>query len=489
MENDLIKERKNKLKELQDKQINPYPRQFSKKKQDIKDILKKHEGLKPQEKTEEKVSVAGRIILFRKMGKAAFMTIKDNFNQIQLYLREDDTKNYPLLKQFDLGDFIGATGKIFATKTGEVTVYVEEFEMLSKSIRPLPDKHKGLQDTELKYRKRYLDLIMNPESSEVFTKRLKMMQYIREFLNKQGYLEVETPILQPIYGGGSAKPFITHHNELKMDLYLRISPELYLKRLIIGGYEGVYDINKNFRNEGIDTTHNPEFTMIEIYRTYTDYNDMMKLMEDMYEYVFKKVLGTTKVTYKGKEIDVKAPWKRVKMLDSIKEHAKIDAANMSTEELHAFVKEKNIPFDKELKWGNLVLEIFEAMCEDKYEQPTFIIDHPIESTALCKTHPDDPRLIERFEPFALGMELGNAYTELNDPILQRELLEDQARQLREGLDDEANPMDEDFLQAIEHGMPPTGGLGIGLDRMAMLLTGKDSIRDVIFFPTMKPQND
>ena len=484
--NQLIEERLKKLDELS-KQVNPYPVSFSKKKTNPNFIKEKYVNLTAGEKVDDVYSVAGRIVLFRKMGKASFITLKDNFETIQVYVRQDDTNNFDLIKNLDLGDFIGVTGSIFVTKVGELTIHGTDLEVLAKSIRPLPDKHKGLQDTELKYRRRYLDLITNDESSSTFTKRLLMMKYVREFLDNKGFLEVETPILHTIYGGAAAKPFITHHNDLKMDLFLRISPELYLKRLIVGGFDAVYDINKNFRNEGIDTTHNPEFTMLEAYKAYTDYKYMMELTENMFEYVALKVNGTTKTTFKGKEVELKAPWPRITMLDAIKKFANIDAKNMGVEELESFVSKNKLEMPKEKTWGNFILTIFEELCEDKFENPTFVIDHPIESTPLCKPHKDDPRLIERFEPFCMGVELANAYSELNDPIIQRKLLEDQARQLSEGIDEEANPMDEDFLRAIEHGMPPTGGLGIGLDRMAMVILGKDSIRDVIFFPTMKPE--
>lgn len=485
-DDDLIKEKLKKLEALKEKDINPYPHNYSKKKDDISKIKEKHNSLEANQRTGEKKNVAGRIMLLRNMGKAAFITIQDEQERIQIFMRKQDTSNYDLIKYLDLGDFIGVSGEVFTTKTGELSIHAEEFEILTKTTRPLGSKHQGITSTEAKYRKRHLDLIFNEDSYEVFQKRLKMMKEIRKFLDSKGFIEVETPILHPIYGGAEAKPFKTYHNQLKSDLYLRISPELYLKRLIVGGLHKVYDINKNFRNEGIDTTHNPEFTMLELYEAYKDYNDMMKITEEMFEHVAKKINGTTKVKFKGQEIDLKAPWKRVTMLDAIKKHAGIDAGNMSEEELAKFLKERGIKFDKEPKWGNYVIEIFEELCEDKYIQPTFIIDHPVESSPLCKSHKSDSRLIERFEPICAGMEIANAYTELNDPKVQRELLEDQARQLREG-DEEANPMDEEFVQAIEHGMPPTGGLGIGLDRMAMLLVGKESIRDVIFFPTMKPE--
>jgi lysyl-tRNA synthetase, class II len=483
-ENQLIQERKNKLTALIQQNIEPFPHKFSLKKDDISKIKQDYKHLEKETQTDDIKVVAGRIVLLRDMGKAAFITLKDEFETIQVYLRKDDTENFEILKSLDLGDFIGVKGNVFTTKVGELTIHAKYAEFLSKSIRPLPDKHHGLQDTELKYRKRHLDLIVNKETSETMTKRLKIMAAIREFFNQKDFLEVETPILHPVYGGAAAKPFKTYHNELKSELYLRISPELYLKRLIIGGYPKVYDINKNFRNEGIDTTHNPEFTMLEAYEAYADYNDMMKLFEDLFEFVALKVNGTTKTTFKGQEVDVKAPWQRITMLDAIKQYAKIDASTMSEKELSDFIKQNKVKFDKEVNWGNMVAAIFEEFCEDKFINPTFVIDHPKETTPLCKAHRKDKRLIERFEPFSMGMELGNAYSELNDPVLQKELLLDQARQLKGG-DDEANPMDDDFVEALESGMPPTGGVGIGLDRMVMLLLGKESIRDVIFFPTMK----
>jgi lysyl-tRNA synthetase, class II len=488
--NRLVQERIRKLHELQEQGINPFPHIYKPSKKSAK-IKEEFAHLKPEEKSGKTESVAGRIMLLRRMGKASFATLQDGEGTIQVYLRSDDVgeQNYSLLKQIDIGDFIGVQGEIFATKTGEISVYAQTFEILCKAIQQLPEKFHGIKDTETKYRKRHLDLIMNSESKEVFKKRLHMMRSIREFMNEREFLEVETPILQTLYGGAAAKPFITHHNELNMDMYLRVSPELYLKRLIVGGFEKVYDINKNFRNEGIDTTHNPEFTMMELYQAYADYNDMMELMESLYDYVARTVLGTTKVMFKGQEVDVAKPWKKITMLDAIKEYAKIDVSTMSVDELQDIIDTHLIDFDKEKNWGNLVCAIFEHFCEDKFINPTFVIDHPRESTPLCKQMRGvngDKRLIERFEPFCMGMELGNAYSELNDPLLQRELLEDQQRQLSAG-DAEANPLDEDFLNAIETGMPPTGGLGIGIDRMLMLLLGQESIRDILFFPTMKPR--
>jgi lysyl-tRNA synthetase, class II len=489
-EDHLIQERKNKVDELKEIGINPYPYNYKITKHS-KQIKEENKDLAPETKTEIKESVAGRIVLFRRMGKASFLTIQDEDGQIQAYLRSDDIgeEKYDLLKKIELGDIIGVKGKVFTTKTGEISIYVEEFELLCKAIKSLPDKFHGIQDMEIKYRKRHLDLIMNSQSKEIFKKRLLIMQAIREFMISRGFLEVETPILQEQYGGAAAKPFKTFHNDLKMEMFLRISPELYLKKLLVGGFEKVFDINKNFRNESIDTTHNPEFTMMEAYQAYADYEDMIDLMENLYDFVAKKVLGTTKVMFKGQEIDVKAPWDRVTMLGAIEQYAGIDATNMSKSDLEDFIIKNNIEFDKELNWGNLVAAIFEHFCEDKFINPTFVIDHPRETSPLCKKlRTGDERLIERFEPFCMGMELGNAYSELNDPIEQRRLLEDQQRQLNAG-NEEANPIDESFLDAIDTGMPPAGGIGVGIDRMIMILLGQESIRDIIFFPTMKPQQE
>ncbi|MCF7798851.1 lysine--tRNA ligase [Candidatus Woesearchaeota archaeon] len=487
-ENRLKEERVRKLNELRQAGVEPYPHLFKPGKKSAQ-IKEEHKDLAPESKTSAKEKVAGRVVLLRNMGKATFLTLQDGEGRIQAYIRKDDVgeENYFIIKKLDLGDILGIEGDVFTTKTGEISVYAKAVTLLCKAIESLPEKHHGLKDTELKYRKRHLDLITNPESKEVFVKRLKIMQAIREFMIQRGFLEVETPILQTQYGGAAAKPFMTHHNELDMDMYLRISPELYLKKLIVGGFEKVFDINKNFRNEGIDTTHNPEFTMLEAYQAYADYNDMMDLMESMYEFVAKKVLGTTKVTFKGKEVDVAKPWARVPMLDAIKEHAGIDASTASVDDLQDVIDKNLIDFEKEKNWGNMVLAIFEHFCEDKYINPTFITHYPRESTPLCKKlREGDERLIEQFEPLCMGVELGNAYSELNDPVEQRRLFEDQQRQLNAG-DEEANPLDESFLHAIETGMPPTGGIGIGIDRMIMILLGQESIRDIIFFPTMKPE--
>jgi lysyl-tRNA synthetase, class II len=398
-------------------------------------------------------------------------------------------KGFDLFKKYvDVGDFVGAAGVVVRTKSGEISVKVSRLDLLSKSILPLPEKWHGLSDKEERYRKRYLDLVMNPKVREVFEKRTQIMDAIRELMRKKEFEEVETPYLQTIYGGAAAKPFKTHLNSLDIDLYLAISPELYLKRLIVGGYEKVFTISRNFRNEGIDRWHNPEFSMMEIYWAYADYNDMMKLFEEIYEYVCKKVVGSTKVKFRGKTIDFKRPWKKMTMAAAIKKHARIDVEKKSAKELIAFAKKHDVAIKGD-SWGWAVAGIFEHFAEDKIEQPTFIIDHPLETTPLCKLHRKDKlcRLIERFEPFCMGTELGNAYSELNDPVLQRTLLEEQQKLLKKG-DEEANPFDEDFVNAVEVGMPPTGGLGLGIDRMVVLLTGQDSIRDVLLFPFMKPED-
>jgi len=488
-EDQIIKERIRKLNELRKQGINPYPYGFEKK-DSSKDLQKKYKKLKNDSETKDKAKIAGRLITKRDLGKLAFATLRDGEGDIQILLRKGDTSD-DIMKFFkkyvDSGDFVGVEGAIIRTKRGELSVLVKKLELLSKSTRPLPDKWSGLQDKEERYRKRYLDLIMNPEVKEVFKKREKIIDAIREFLKKKDFMEVETPYLQSVYGGAEARPFKTHLNALDIDMFLAISPELYLKRLVVGGIEKVFTIARNFRNEGIDRWHNPEFTMMEIYAAYQDYNDMMELFEGIYEYVCKKVFKTTKFKFGDKEIEFKAPWKRLSMCDAIKKYAKIDVKKMDDKDLIEFAKKNNVETKGE-KWGELVCSIFEHFCESKIIQPTFIIDHPCESTPLCKIHRNKEciRLIERFEPFCMGAELGNAYSELNDPIKQKELLEEQQKELKKGKE-EANPYDADFVNALEIGLPPTGGLGLGIDRMIMLLTGSESIRDVIFFPFMKPE--
>lgn len=480
-----------KLQELKEMGINPYPYTFNQL-HSAQEINTKYTHLKPEEHTTDLVFVAGRIMLKRVMGKASFFHLQDQTGRVQLYLSQDllGEKDYTTLaKKTDMGDIIGVEGKIFKTKTGEVTIEVKSAEILCKSLLMFPEKYHGLQDIELKYRQRYLDLIMTPQTKEVFLKRSKMLQTIREFFAEKGFVEMETPTLQTIYGGASAKPFITHINAWDMKMYLSISPELYLKRLLVGGFEKVFTICKNFRNEDVDPSHNPEFTMLEAYQSYVDYNMMMEIMEQVYEKSSLALNGTTKVKqiYNGEEVllDFKAPWKRLTMLEAIKKYADIDASKMTEEHLLNLVETNNFEYEGKFTWGKGVEIIFKEMVEKKLIQPVHITDHPKESTPLCKTHRKDARLIERFESFCLGMELCNAYSELNDPLLQRKLLEEQAEELQHG-NEEAHPLDEDFLNALEYGLPPAGGLGFGIDRMAVLLTGVDSIRDVILFPTMRP---
>jgi len=485
----LIKERLRKLEEIRKLGVNPYPYKYEPKHK-AKQLAEKYEKLKPEEKTADKTKVAGRIVGLRRMGKICFMHISDETGKVQLYFKFDDLgeKKYEFLKLLDVGDFIGAEGAIFKTKTGELTISVSNFDILAKSIRPLPEKWHGLTDVEARYRQRYLDLIMNPEVRETFKKRTMIIDSIRELLNPKGFLEVDTPSLQTIYGGAAAKPFKTHLNALDMDVYLRISNELYLKRLIVGGFERVYEFARDFRNEDIDRTHNPEFTQIEIYQAYADFKDMMELVEDIYVNAAKKLYGTTKIEYQGHKIDLKKPWERLTMVGAIKKYGDIDVTKLSDRELFDLRTTFNLEIEGDITRGKVIQALFEHLVEGKLIQPIFITHHPAETTPLCKHCREQSNetkgCVERFEPFIAGMEIANAYSELNDPVLQRKLLEDQAKQLRAGAT-EAHPMDEDFLRAIETGMPPTGGIGIGVDRMVMLLTNSASIRDVIFFPFMK----
>lgn len=484
-ENDQVMQRKQKLKNLFERGVEPYPYSFDKK-NSAKELLEKHEKLKKEGKTKDKVSLAGRIMTLRVMGKAGFAHIQDETGKIQIYVREDEInkEDYKTFSKGDLGDIIGVEGTIFRTKLGELSVWVNKFKLLSKSLLPLPEKWHGLKDKEIRYRRRELDILSNPEVMEVFRKRSSILKAIREFLDSKGFLEVEIPTLQPVYGGAEARPFETHLNELDMKVYLSISPELYLKRLIVGGYEKVYTLCKNFRNEGIDRTHNPEFTTMECYRAYADYEGMMKLTEELYSYVAKKVFGTTKIKYQEKTFDLKTPWKRLSVKDGLKKYAEINVDKLSDKELFALVKKYNIQHEGELKRGNAILLLFEELVESKLDGPIFIIDYPKEASPLCKAKRGDPEFIEKFEPYINGWEMGNAYSELNNPEIQKSLLMDQVRQLKAG-NAEAHPFDEDFVKSIETGMPPTGGLGLGIDRMIMLFTNSESIRDVILFPFMK----
>ena len=439
----------------------------------------------------KEVTVAGRIMSKRGQGKVVFSDVHDRDGKIQLFIKIDEVGEEQLksYKTFDLGDMVEATGEVFKTRTEEISIKVKNFQLICKSLKPLPEKWHGLKDPDLRYRQREVDLITNPEVKDTFIKRSQIIRGIREFLDNRGFLEVETPILSPIAGGAAARPFITHHNTLDIDMYLRIATELYLKRLIVGGFEKVYDMGKNFRNEGMSVRHNPEFTMIELYEAYSDYNDMMEIMENLAAYVCEKVNGTTKVMYQGTEIDFKPPWRRITMVDAVKEYAGIDFnAIASHEEAQAIAKEKHLEFPKPLNTvtkGEVLNALYEEFAEQHMIQPTFVMDYPVEISPLTKKKRGNEMFTERFEGFVFGREICNAYSELNDPIVQRERFEQQAKE-RELGDDEAYMIDEEFMSALETGMPPTGGLGFGVDRLIMFLTDAPSIRDVLLFPTMKP---
>lgn len=485
-ENVLIKEKLRKLENLRQKGINPYPYAYDQT-HHAAEILKKHDKLKKEQKSASRVSVAGRIMTMRKMGKASFMHIRDSTGSIQLYLRQDDLgKDYELLKDLDIGDIAGAKGTVFRTKMGEISVHVKELAVLSKSVRPLPEKYHGIQDRELRYRKRYLDLIMNPEEKERFIMRTKIIGLVREFLNSQDFIEVETPVLQLIYGGTNAKPFTTHINAYNMQMYLRVAPELYLKRLIIGGYEKVYEIARNFRNEGVDQTHNPEFTMIEWYEAYADYNTMMDRTEGMYKFIAKKLFGSEKIKVHDKTIDLSKKWPRMPMMKAIKKYAGIDVEKLDDSQLQKEIRKNDIQTRGRASRGQMIFELFEKLVTEKLENPVWIIDYPKEVSPLSKAHRKNPDFVERFECYIGGKEIGDGWTEIIDPVDQRNRFESEQKAMREG-NEEAHPMDEDFIQALEYGMPPTGGIGVGIDRLVMLFTNHWSIRDVMFFPIMKPE--
>lgn len=448
---------------------------------DIKDKYEEMEG--------KHVSIAGRIMSKRGQGKVGFYDIQDSDGRVQMFVKEENIgeEEYKWLKTYDIGDILGVKGEVFKTKMGEISVRADEVMLLSKSLQTLPEKFHGLKDQDTRYRQRYVDLIVNPETKEVFLMRNKIVRGIREYLDNAGYLEVETPILSPIAGGANARPFITHHNTLDIDMYMRIANELFLKRLVVGGLgDGVYEMGKMFRNEGMDARHNPEYTAIEIYKPYADFNDMMDLTENIVAHVAMKARGTTKVNYQGKEIDFTPPWRRVKMQDMVKEYTGIDFDLINTdEEAIKIAKEKHIEITPLMTRGHVISALFEEFCEEYLEQPTFVTHHPVEISPLAKRNVEDPRLTDRFEAFANTWEIANAFSELNDPIDQRERFEAQVKQKEAG-DDEAHMMDNDFINAIEVGLPPTGGLGIGVDRVIMMLTDQVSIRDIILFPTMKP---
>ncbi|MGD9993000.1 MAG: lysine--tRNA ligase [Salinivirgaceae bacterium] len=490
--------RRQSLEELRSLGIEPYPQAMYHVDTTTQDI---RENYDPEKNNYQEVSLAGRIMSRRIMGKASFIELMDEKGRIQVYFNRDEIcpgedktlYNTVFKRLLDIGDFIGVKGHAFVTQVGEKSVYVKEFTVLSKSLRVLPivkekdgKTYDAFTDPEQRYRQRYVDLVVNPNVKDVFIKRAKIINTMRQMFNELGYLEVETPILQPIPGGAAARPFITHHNALNMPLYLRIANELYLKRLIVGGFDGVYEFAKDFRNEGMDRTHNPEFTVMEIYVAYKDYHWMMEFTEEMLERVALALHGTTKVKIGDKEVDFKAPYRRLTMLDAIKEHTGIDITGMNEEQLRQVCKDLHIEIDESFGKGKIIDEIFGEKCEHHMIQPTFIIDYPVEMSPLCKKHRDNPELTERFELMVNGKELCNAYTELNDPIDQLERFQEQLKLSEKG-DDEAMFIDHDFVRALEYGMPPTSGMGIGIDRLTMFMTGQDSIQDVLFFPQMRPE--
>ncbi|NLN64749.1 MAG: lysine--tRNA ligase [Clostridiaceae bacterium] len=482
--NEILKVRRQKLLELQQKGQDPFHIVRYETTHSTKDIhtdFDKMEG--------ESVSIAGRLMAKRGMGKSSFCDLADREGKIQLFFRINDLgeEQYEAFKKLDIGDIIGVTGTVFKTRMGEISVKVSEYLLLSKSLRPLPEKFHGLKDTDTRYRQRYLDLIVNPEVKRTFIVRSKIISAVRRFLDNKGFLEVETPILNTIHGGATARPFITHHNTLDMDLFLRIAPELYLKRLIVGGLEKVYEIGRMFRNEGMSIKHNPEFTMMEIYQAYTDYKGMMDLAEELCITLADEVLGTRQIDYQGEKIDLSAPWTRMTMIEAVKKYADVDFDTItSDEEALKIAKEKGLDTDKVKTKGEVLNLFFEERAESNLVQPTFIMDYPVEVSPLTKRKPDRPELTERFEIFITGREFGNAYSELNDPLDQKERFLEQVKKREQG-DEEANMMDDDYIVALEHGLPPTGGMGIGIDRLVMLFTNSFSIRDVLLFPTMKPK--
>jgi lysyl-tRNA synthetase class 2 len=489
-QSELIRQRILKLEELRNAGIDPYPRKYFPE-NTTGDIIKRFAEVNEFAEGQYSAKIAGRIMSMREHGKTAFMNIQDSTDTIQVYIRKDqigDQAFDEVFKNLDIGDIIGVEGWIFRTKTGELTILVKKLTLLTKSLRPLPEKWHGLKDKEIRYRQRYADLIVNPEVKKVFLARTRIIQSMRQYLNDRGFVEVETPVLQPLYGGASARPFITHHNALDMDLYLRIADELYLKRLIVGGIERVYEISKDFRNEGMDRDHNPEFTMLELYQAYADYNDMMVIAEEMISGSANEIYGTMVINYQGEEIDLTPPWRRLPMTDAVSEALGIDVKNTSNDELYKIASKREPELPKNILRGKLINFLFEEFVEPNLVQPTFVMNHPTEISPLAKKKADDESVVERFEIFIGHLELGNAFSELNDPIDQRERFIDQAKQ-REAGDDEAQMLDEDFIRALEYGMPPTGGLGIGVDRLIMLLTDMPSLRDVIFFPHMRPESN
>lgn len=484
--NEMLQIRREKLNQLMETGKNPFLIEkfdYTHHSTTIKDNYEELEGAK--------VAVAGRVMSRRGHGKISFIDIQDSEGRIQIFAKQDllGEEEYKDLSYLDIGDIIGVHGEVFVTKAGEISIRAEKISLLTKSLQILPEKWHGLKDQDIRYRQRYVDLIVNPEVKETFVLRTKIIKAVREFLDEKGFLEVETPILSPIAGGANARPFATHHNALDIDMYLRIANELYLKRLIVGGFEKVYEMGRMFRNEGMSPKHNPEFTNIELYQAYVDYEEMMRITEYMFAYVAEKTLGSAVINYQGTELDLTPPWRRLDMADAVKEFTGVDFSTINTdEEARSIAKAKGLEVNSNMTRGHIISEMFEEFCEQHLIQPTFITGHPVEISPLAKRNPDDPRKTNRFEAFINTWELANAFSELNDPIDQRQRFEDQAKQKESG-DEEAHPMDTDFLNAIEVGLPPTGGLGIGIDRMIILMTNQPSIRDILLFPTMKPLED
>lgn len=489
---ELLQIRRAKLDELRALGIDPFGKKYDRT-AGAGDILAKYDGQTKEELDELalEVSIAGRIMAKRVMGKASFAHIQDLSGKIQIYVRQDSIPEaqYAAFNVLDLGDIIGIRGIVFKTKTGETSIKASNLEVLSKSLLPLPEKYHGLKDVELRYRQRYVDLIINPEVQQTFIARSRIIQSMRRYLDSLGYLEVETPTLHAIAGGAAARPFITYHNTLEMQLYMRIAIELHLKRLIVGGLEKVYEIGRVYRNEGISTRHNPEFTMIELYEAYADYKDIMQLTENMIAHIAQEVLGSQKINYQGQEVDLSPGWRRVTMVDAVKEVTGVDfGVQMTDEEAQALAKEHRVPVEKHMTFGHILNAFFEQFVEETLIQPTFVMGHPVEISPLAKKNDQDPRFTDRFELFIVAREHANAFSELNDPIDQRQRFEAQIQEKEQG-NDEAHEMDDDFIRALEYGMPPTGGLGIGVDRLIMLLTNAASIRDVLLFPHMRNKTE
>ncbi|MDD5259655.1 MAG: lysine--tRNA ligase [bacterium] len=487
--NDQYLQRRKKLDDLKAQNVDPYPNKFVATFNSVR-IRQQFGHLQQEAEDPTVVVLAGRIMTMRLMGKACFANLKDASGRIQIYVRKDKIgeTEYALFKTLDMGDIIGVEGMVFCTRTGELTIMVQKFTLLSKALRPLPEKWHGLKDIETRYRQRYVDLIANDEVADIFRVRSKAIKTMRRILDEKDFLEVETPMMQPLAGGAAAKPFITHHNALDIDLYLRIAPELYLKRLIVGGLERVYEINRNFRNEGISTRHNPEFTMIELYQAYADYNQVMDLCRELITAVVKECTGKLEVEYQGNNLSFDGDWKRMTLLEAVKEYAGVDFITPKTMgETKKIATDLNVQFTDQDTQYKIINTIFEECVEKKLVQPTFICDYPTELSPLAKNAKGNPDIVERFELFIGAQELANAYSELNDPLEQRKRMEQQLKQRERG-DEEAQMLDEDYLRALEHGMPPCGGLGIGIDRLIMVITNSASIRDVILFPQMRPEN-